>query len=486
MNAFMTEENNMQKKIIVVCAAFFCISQASAQAGPMEYTSNLKDQQGLSLTIYNQNLALVKDKRTITLPQGRNVLAFREVSGQMRPETALLGGGGLSVLEQNFEFDLLTPQSLLQKYVGRDVTVVKSHPTTGEETRELAMVLSAGSGVVLRMGDHIETGVPGRLIFADVPGNLRDRPTLTMLVESGTDNPQNVELSYLTGGLGWQADYVAELNSWDNSMDISGWVTLTNQSGATYANANLQLVAGDVNQVSPQRRDRPVFREKAMAMVAEADGMAQEQMFEYHLYSLERPTTIRDNQTKQVSLLQAAAVPCRKELVLQGHSHYYQGQYGEIGKKMKVAVFVEAQNSKNNNLGLPLPKGIVRVYKKDSRDRLQFIGEDRIDHTPENETIRLRLGDSFDVTAAKKQMDFKKVSGFSRYQYVYESAYEIELKNARKETVVVKVVEPIPGDWEMLSESLPHEKAASDTAIWQVEVPPLGKTLLTYRVRVKQ
>ncbi|MFZ5773366.1 MAG: DUF4139 domain-containing protein [Thermodesulfobacteriota bacterium] len=475
----------MQKTIIAVTGAALCLACSMPALGE-EYTTTLADQQGVSVTIYNQDLALVKDRRTISLPAGQHVLAFREVSARIKPETALLAGGDLDVLEQNFEFDLLTPQALLEKYVGQEVTVIRTHPTTGEESREQARVLSASDGVVLKLGDHIETGIPGRLVFDHVPENLRDRPTLTMLTDSSTDQPRQVELSYLTGGLAWQADYVAELNPADNAMDINGWVTLTNQSGATYRNASLQLVAGDVHQVSPEEPARRLLMEKPMAMSAEMqDAMAEEQMFEYHLYSLERPTTIRDNQTKQVALLQAGQVPCRKELILQGADYYYRSQYGELGQKMKIGVFVEIANSKENHLGLPLPRGVVRVYKKDSRDRLQFIGEDRIDHTPENETLRLKLGDSFDVTANRRQTDFQKVAGFTRYDYVYEAAFRIELKNGRKEAAAVKVVEPIPGDWEMLEESLPHAKASSNTAVWQVPVPPLGATNLTYKVRVK-
>lgn len=457
---------------------------SSVKVVTAEYITTLDDQQGISVTIYNRNLALVKDSRIFTLPEGRSTLAFREVSAEIKPETALLNGAGLSVLEQNFEFDLLTPRALLQKYVGEEVTVVKSHPTTGEESRQKARVLSVRDGVVLRMADHIETGVPGRLIFPDVPDNLRDRPTLTMCVESATGKSREVELSYLTAGLGWQADYVAELNSSNNAVDLSGWVTLTNRSGAIYRDADLQFVAGDVNLVSPERKGR-AYQIAMVAGAAEKDAMTEEQMFEYHLYSLDRPTTIKDNQTKQVALLQAGEVPCRKEFLLQGRSHYYQGRYGEIGDKIKVGVYIEVKNSKDNNLGMPLPKGVVRVYKKDSRDRLQFVGEDRIDHTPKNETIRLKLGDAFDITASKKQTDFKKLSGFSLYNYVYESAYQLELKNGKEEPVTVKVVEPVTGDWEILEESLPHKKTAADTAVWQVKIPALDQKILSYRVRVK-
>jgi hypothetical protein len=473
-------------KFVTTTFLIFWILLAQATlASPPATTTTLEDQMNVSVTIYNQNLALIKDQRTISLVEGIQVLDFREVSAQIKPETALLTGDKVTILEQNFEFDLLTPQALLEKYVGREVLVVKTHPTTGEETQVKATVLSAQNGVVLQIGDHIESGIPGRLIFPDVPENLRDRPTLTMLAKSETKKDQDIELSYLTSGLGWQADYVAELNARDDALNISGWVTLTNQSGAAYNNASLQLVAGDVHRAPREQMNGHYGMVKsAPRAMADDDGMSEEQMFEYHLYTLERPTTLKDNQTKQVALMQASEVPCRKEFLLRGNAHYYRGQAGNLGQKIKVGVFVELTNSEKNNLGMPLPKGIVRVYKKDSKDRLQFVGEDRIDHTPKNETIRLKLGDAFDVTANKKQTNFEKVSGTSRHDYVYESTYRIELKNGKEEAVTVKVVEPVPGDWKMLQESIPHEKETSNTAVWQVPVPALGSTVLTYKVRV--
>lgn len=462
---------------------FLALSISSGKA--QEITTTVSDQTKVAVTIYNQNLALIKDSRTIDLPEGGSVLAFREVSGQMKPETALLNGKGLSVVEQNLEFDLLTPQSLLKKYVGKEVSVVKTHPTTGEETTAKARVLSVNNGVVLNIGDHIETGIPGRLIFSNVPENLRDRPTLTMLLKSSLKGKRQVELSYLTEGMNWKADYVAELNPEDDAMDISGWVTLTNRSGATYGNSLLKLVAGDVNQVRPEENTWRFKQKSEIPRAAIMNGMAEEQMFEYHLYTLDRPTTIKDNQTKQVALLQASQIPCKKEFVLKGNDYYYHSQYGEIGLKMKIGVFVEVYNTKQNNLGIPLPKGVVRVYKKDSKGSLQFVGEDRIDHTPENELILLKLGDAFDITADKKQTDFKKVMGFSRYNYVYDTSFEIILKNAKKEDVTVKVQEPIPGDWEILKESHGHVKASSNTAVWYIKVPSKGKTTLKYSARVK-
>jgi len=245
----------------------------------------------------------------------------------------------------------------------------------------------------------------------------------------------------------------------------------------------LQLVAGDLNRV----RDAQPMPRAMMAMaakVADAAEMQQESLFEYHLYTLQRPTTLAENQTKQVALMSATRVPVQKEFLLAGANYYYSGQYGELGQKMKVGVFVEFANM-GEGLGIPLPKGVIRMYKKDSQGNAQFVGEDRIDHTPKNETIRLKLGDAFDVTADKKQTDFQKLAGTGRYNYVFESAYEVVLKNAKQEAVTVTVREPMPGDWTMVSASQPHTKAASGTAEWQVKVPAEGKTTLTYRVRVR-
>ncbi len=446
------------------------------------------DQREVAVTIYNDNLALVKDSRKLRLDKDRNQLAWREVSAQMRPETALLRNVsnplGFRLTEQNFDFDLLTPQKLLEKYVGKEVTVISVNPATGAEKRETATVLATNGGTVLKFADRIETGAPGRIAFSGVPENLRDKPTLVITLSNARAGEQNLELSYLTGGLSWKADYVAELSEKDDRLDMSGWVTLTNQSGAAYPNARLQLVAGDVNRVQEEfARGRPAPM-MAKATMADAAGMSQEALFEYHLYTLERPTTIAENQTKQVALMSASSVPVKKELLLEGQNYYYSGQYGELGQKMKAGVFVEFTN-KGDGLGIPLPKGIVRVYKKDSKGNAQFIGEDRIDHTPKNETVRLKLGDAFDVTADRKQTDFKKLSGASRYNYVFESAYQIVIKNAKKEPVTVKVVEPMPGDWQMQSESHAHTKAASNAAVWNINVPAEGKTALSYRVLVR-
>jgi hypothetical protein len=478
----------MERKHVLAGVMAAGLMTTTAAAPQVEKLTTRTDQHEVAVTIYNENLALVKDSRKVKLERGSNQLAWREVSAQMRPETALLRNlanpGAVKLIEQNFDFDLLTPQKLLEKYIGREVTVISTNPATGVEKRETAIVLATNGGTVLKFADRIETGVPGRLGFSSVPENLRDKPTLVISLANASAGEQDLELSYLTGGLSWKADYVAELNEKDSHLDINGWVTLNNRSGASYANAKLQLVAGDVNMVrEDMARGRPAPL-MAKAAMAEAADMSQEALFEYHLYTLERPTNIADNQIKQVALMTATSVPVKKELLFEGQNYYYSGQYGELGQKLKAGVFVEFTN-KGEGLGIPLPKGVVRVYKKDSKGNAQFIGEDRMDHTPKNETVRLKLGDAFDVTADRKQTDFRKLAGTSRYNYVFESAYQITIKNAKAEAVTVKVSEPMPGDWQMQSESHSHTKVAANTAVWNISVPAEGKTVLTYRVQVK-
>jgi hypothetical protein len=475
--------------VLVISATLALPTSGAFAAEPdQEKRSTLSDQRAIAVTIYNDNLALVKEVRGVVLDAGMNRLTVRDVSARMQPETALLRGmthpDGLRPVEQNFDFDLLTPEKLLEKNVGRTVGIVKTHPTTGQETVVRAEVLSAQDGVVLRIGDRVETGVPGRLVFDGVPSDLRDRPTLSVLLSSRTGGPQDIELSYLTGGLSWRADYVVELSASDDKVDLAGWVTLTNASGTAYRNARLQLVAGNVNRVEENLAKRKPESRGLLKVKESFADLVEESLFEYHLYTLERATTLADNQTKQVALLNASGVTARKELVLQGHRHYYGGSYGEIGEKLKLDVMLEFDNSEQSRLGMPLPKGVVRVYKRDSKGDAQFVGEDRIDHTPKNEAVRLKLGQAFDVTADRKQTDFSRKRSLGS-DYVTESGYEIVLKNAKTEPVTVVVREPLGGDWKMLEESHPHEKLAAGTAQWRLTIPPASQVPLRYRVRVR-
>lgn len=346
-------------------------------------------------------------------------------------------------------------------------------------------MLSTNGGIVLRIDGKIVTNPLGEYMFDNVPDNLRDQPTLVTQLISSSNKMQTVELGYLTAGLSWKADYVAELSSDDSHLDLTGWITLTNQSGTSYNNAKLQLVAGDVNQVQPVLLGRSVRKQMVLRDSIAESEVAEESLFEYHLYTLGRTTNLADKQTKQVALLSATSVPVTKQFLLQGKDYYYYNSHGQLGQKMKVGVFVEFKNTEKAHLGMPIPKGIVRVYKNDSKGNAQFVGEDGIDHTPKNEAIRLKLGDAFDVTANKKQTNFKKAKHFAPHHSAYESSYEIELKNAKSEPVTVIVREPIPGEWKILKENYPHKKVASGTADWQITIPAESNKTLKYRVLVQ-
>lgn len=483
------------KTTLLALAALTVLSTAQAAE---ERRSTAADQTALAVTIYNGDLALVKDARRVKLGGGENQLAWRDVSARMQPETALLrslDGRKLTLLEQNFDFDLLTPRKLLEKSVGEAVRVIRTQPVTGVEYAENARVLAANDGVVLQFNDRVEGGNPGRIVFSSVPADLRDQPTLSMLFstdappvapsyQGSTGTEHGLELSYLTGGLTWKADYVAELSAKEDRIDLNGWVTLTNTSGTSYPNARLQLVAGEVNRSQPERI-RTEMMMKTMAMAEAAPQMQEESLFEYHLYTLDRNTTLGDRQTKQVALLSAQKVAVDKEFRLVGGDWYYHSQHGDLGKKMKPSVFMEFSN-KGENLGIPLPKGVVRVYKKDGAGRAQFIGEDRIDHTAKGETVKLKLGEAFDITADKKQTDFQKLAAtYNSRGGLIESGYQMEIRNAKREKIVVTVIENVPGEWQMIQESLPHKRETANSAVWQVPVPAEGKTVLTWRVRVK-
>lgn len=474
--------------LLAVSLIFCCGAVATAPAGGQRpaAASTLDDQQSISLTIYNVNLGLVKDRRAIRLPGGVSELRFMDVASKIQPTTvhirSLADPGSLQVLEQNYEYDLLNPQKLLDKYVGKDVKLVTKNPYTEREEIVTATLLSNNGGPIFRIGNEITFGHPGRVIFPGVPDDLMAKPTLVWLAQNGLARTQTVEASYLTQGINWRSDYVVTLNGTDDRADLSAWVTIDNRSGAAYRNANLKLVAGDVNRVKKEGdyEDR-MLRGMAFAAANEAaPQFREESFFEYHIYTLQRPATVKDNQTKQISLVQASTVPVVKELLYYGASHFYRGRYGEPVSNQKVAVFVEMDNRKEHHLGMPLPKGTVRVYKRDAEGSLQFIGEDTIDHTPRDEKVRIKLGDAFDVVGSRKQTGWKKIA----YD-TYEAAFEISLRNHKSEDVVVKVVEPIPGDWKMLRSSHAFTKSEAFTADFRIPVKKDGESKLTYRVRMR-
>lgn len=464
--------------------ALTATTAASISVAWAETAVTTDTQTGIAVTIYNQDLALIRDSRNVPVVAGENDIAFIDVAAGMRPETALLNsaGGALDVLEQNFDFDLLTPQKLLEKSVGQTIRVFRTNPETGEDSSEEAEVLSVADGqAVLKIGDRIETAVPGRFVYAGVPANLRARPTLVVKANAEKAGDIAVDLSYLSRGLSWSADYVVDLAPDEKTVNINGLVTLTNQSGVTYKDAKLQLVAGNVNQVQPML-ERASGGVMAMDAMPAAPKMIEQAAFEYHLYTLERPTTLKENQTKQVAMLAASDVPVEKQYLITNSANVW-GNYGYNfgeGPRQNAAVKLKFKNEEKAHLGLPLPAGVIRVYKKDSAGNALFVGEDHIDHTPKNERVDLTLGEAFDITARAKQTDYSKLA-----DDLYENSYEIEIKNAKKEKVTVDLREAIPGDWKMTQESQPHEKLDSSTAGWQVEVPAEGSTVVKYTVRIK-
>lgn len=466
--------------IFVLLATNFMRGHAASANGEQQnVATGLTDQEEVSVTVYNSNLGLVKDVRKITLSGGLTGLKFGEVAAQIMPQTvhikSLTDPARFQILEQNYEYDLLTPQKLLEKFTGKEITILKD----GVEVP--ITVLSTNQGIVYRLGGRIFTGHPGNLIFPSIPENLISQPTLVWLLQNRQNGSQRVEATYLTRGINWRADYVAVLDSQDRNLDLTGWVTLDNQSGATYRNARLKLVAGDVNRVIEERGARDAARALSeVAAKAASPQFSEQSFFEYHLYSLQRPTTIKNQQTKQVSLLSAERVPVAKRYFYYGAQQFLRTRYGVPISNQKIGVYVEIANKKDNHLGIPLPKGTLRVYKADTDGSLQFIGEDRIDHTAKDETVKIKMGDAFDIVGERKQTDWRKLG-----DDLYEVAFEISLRNHKEEPVTVTVIEPMFRDWQILHSSHTHKKLHAHTLQFDIPVVKNSETKLQYRVRFK-
>jgi hypothetical protein len=433
----------------------------------------------VSLTVYNVGRALVRDGRPVTLPKGTVALEFRDIAARVMPETVAIAGDHLTVLEQNYEYDLLSPQTLLAKYLGSDVTMVMDEPgeVAGTVVRKqvTGRLLSIENGTVWRIGDEIVSNPPYReLIFPQLPESLRDRPTLVWLLASDRAGERHLEATYLTTGISWKADYVLSLETSGEQGSLLGWVTLDNTSGAAYPDATLQLVAGEVH-LAPAARPRP--EAMLMPLKASAQGMEEEAFGEYHLYTLDRSTTIKDRQKKQVSLLEADDVKVSRRYVVESPQWWYAQRIGK--QKQPVRVDVEIRNRADNHLGIALPAGVVRLYQRDRRGTSQFIGEDRIEHTPKDEMVKVTMGKAFDVVAERRQTEYKKLA-----DNLYEDAFEVTLRNHKDVAIAVEVREPVGGDWQILSSSYPYEKLSAFGVSFAVPVPANGEATLTYRVRV--
>jgi hypothetical protein len=450
-------------------------------------TSTLDDQTELAVTVYNSNIALVRDVRNLQFPQGRFDLHFMDIAATVNPATvhfrSLTEPSRVNVLEQNYEYDLLDPEKLLHKYVGRDVTLVRTHQengTTREET-VTARLLSDNTAPVWRIGNEIVTGLhPDHMQFPDLPENLYTRPTLIWTLDNSGAAKHRVEASYLAGSLSWNADYVLTVARDDKAADLDGWVTLTNGSGTSFRNAKLQLVAGDLNRIRAQASNGRMADMISMKEAVAAPAMAQEAFSDYHLYTLARKTTINNSETKQVSMLAGTAVPIQKRYIVDGQAFYYRNaQHPGAPLKDVVQVYYQFKNEEHAGLGMPMPAGNVRVYQADSKGGVQFVGEDRIDHTPKDETLKLKIGNAFDVVCEHKQIDFEKISS-----NVYEVEYEVTLRNHKTAPITVEVNEPIGGTWKMIRSS--HEWTKTDAWAAQFTVPVAadGTSVLKYRARI--
>jgi hypothetical protein len=441
-----------------ICACVLPVAAWAAQAGDVE---------DVALTIYNNDLALIRETRQFELESGAQNLELTNVSGQLRPETVHLTlpeGWVISLLEQNYDYDLVSSDKLLEKFIGKRITLIDDeHNLTTAGT-----LLSVAGGLVLDRDGEILLNPPGRIVLPQgAADGLLLRPTLSWLVHSPRAGSPKAEVSYLSSGLGWNADYVLMLNADDSAAGLEGWVTVNNYSGTTYNDAKLKLIAGEVNQVQANDTMAAGAEPEAMMDGLGGGGFVEEAFFEYHLYDLQRPTTLRNNQQKQVGLLTAADVPIKKLLLFQGQ------QGGD------VRVNVEFTNSEENNMGMPLPAGTVRVFKQDSSGSAQFIGEDAIEHTPKDEKVKLFVGNAFDIVGETVQSSYEDIGNG------YKEGYKVTLKNHKEtEDVVVTVQVEVYGDWKFIATNHDYKMVDAFHAEFEVPVKAGGEAELNYEYRV--
>ncbi|MDD3726228.1 MAG: DUF4139 domain-containing protein, partial [Candidatus Ratteibacteria bacterium] len=436
----------------------------------------------VSLTVYNQNFALVRDVRSINLKAGTNEIRFFDIAARIEPTSvhfkSITAPDRCGILEQNFEYDLVSADKLLLKYIDKVISVI-----TQDDMKYTGYLASYDGGQIVLAEDKekgpifmINRTNVRNIEFPQLPEGLITRPTLVWSLLNSKAGTHDVEVSYITGGINWVADYVAAVSDDEKNISLTGWVTIDNKSGTNYEDASLKLVAGDVFRVQKREGIASDVMMKAMG-TAVPQQFEERQLFEYHLYELQRKTTLKNNQTKQISLLTAPKVSVNKVYTYNGalyNWYYYDNWQGQQCNK-KVAVNLEFKNSKENGLGIPLPKGTIKVYKADIDKSLQFIGENQIDHTPKDEKISLYLGNAFDIVGERKITDHKKLAA-----NLYRDSYEITLRNHKKEPVVVKVIERQWGDWQVIQASYDYKKEDATTLVFEVKVPSNGETKVTY------
>jgi hypothetical protein len=449
--------------------------------------ATLDQQTDLAVTVYNSSIALVRDVRQVDLPEGVADLRLEDIAATVNPTTvhfrSLSEPRLVRVLEQNYQFDLLDPERLLRKYVGRDVTLVRTRIDNNSTKYEevTARLLAYNQAPVWRIGSEIVTNAGYESIrFPEIPETLHSRPTLVWTLDNRGGARHRIETSYLAGGMNWMADYVLTVGRDDARADLDGWVTVSNTSGTSFRKARLQLVAGDLHRVENRPDMKDVALRKAAAAPMSETAFAREAFSEYHLYTLGRPTTLQENETKQISMLSGTGVPVKKAFVVNGQQFYYRNRQSP-GSPIKddVRVFYRFRNDEASGLGQPLPAGTIRVYQADSKGGVQFAGEDHIDHTPKDEELTLEIGKAFDVVCERKQTDFARIA-----DNVYEMAFEITLRNHKTTAIDVEVNEPIAGDWRMLQSTHAWAKTDAFAGRFTVPVSSGGTSVLRYRVRV--
>ncbi|HEY0313183.1 MAG TPA: DUF4139 domain-containing protein [Allosphingosinicella sp.] len=443
----------------LLLTTLLCAPAAAAQPGPAN----------LAVTVYNDDLALVQDTRQLDLPAGRSRQEFPGVSGRISPETVTLSGVGVGIVEQNFDFDLLSPSKLMEKAVGEDVTLLRTNTATGAETRERAKVLAVNGGVVIQVGERIEVlrddGLPVRVVFDKVPPNLRARPTLSVTVDSARGGARPVTLSYLTKGMGWKADYVALFDEQAGKLDVQGWVTLTNTTGTTFDNADTVLVAGDLSESNGGYRPS----QRGGMTRAGSGGSGRESVGDFYLYPLKERTTIANQQTKQVSFLDVNGATARRAYV------YRLGWLQTKDEPESADTVLQFSTARDQGLGDAIPAGTVRVYQKDMRGKAQFVGENQIGHTPMGSEIALTTGQAFDVKV-KPTLEKREKEGGTRWR----TTMRYELSNARPNAVTVDLVQSgFWGDSRVQDESMKSSRRSADELVWRVPVPANGKAVVT-------
>ncbi|GAB4129756.1 MAG: DUF4139 domain-containing protein [Rhodothalassiaceae bacterium] len=460
------------------CSAALLMTSASAGAGEA-IVSRAEDRNDLTLTIYNDGIAMVREQREIAIGKGRQRLELSDVSAGIIAPSAILEMDGVSIIEQNFDYDLLTPEALIAKAVGREVQIYRPHPETGEDRVETARILAANNGVILEIGGRIESldRLPGRIVFRDLPPTLRERPTLSTLLESRKSGKRGLSLSYLSRGFNWRADYAAILAPDEKSMSVRAWITLTNKSGTDFRDAKTQLVAGSLHLVESNESgfpDRSNSEILAMARFVKTESLA-----DYHLYSLPVRTDIANNQTKQVALFEADQVAVEKDYQIE----FWDFQTSDIPKNAEV--WLRTRNDRDHGLGQPLPQGIFRVYGRDMASNMQFLGEDQLPGTAENDPVGLRIGNAFDVTVTGRN-EGRELVEKSRDRQIMRETQSYRINNGRKEAVRVRLVQTIPAlSFELAESSTAPDRIMADEIVWTLEVPAKGSTELRFVLRTE-